>query len=234
MKQFLIFLLLSISIYGNGQTRVVRGTVKDESGGPLAGVNVIVEGTTVGQISDTNGKFEISMPVGKNILVYSFIGFQSKSIDVTGKDVVDVVLAPANTLMEEVVVVGYSTQKKVNLTGSIESLKGESLAKRVTIQTSQALQGLAAGVTVTSNNGKPGKEGTSVRIRGIGTVNDNNPLVLVDGVSSSLDAVDPNDIESMSILKDAASSSILSQPLIPISSALFLLESLIPSPRHLL
>jgi TonB-linked SusC/RagA family outer membrane protein len=208
MKQFLIFLLLSISIYGYGQTRVVKGTVKDESGGPLAGVNVVVDGTTIGQISDANGKFEISMPAGKNTLVYSFIGFLTKSVDVTGRDAVDVVLSPSNKLIDEVVVVGYSTQKKVNLTGSIESLKGETLAKRVTIQTSQALQGLAAGVTVTSNNGKPGKEGTSVRIRGIGTVNDNNPLVLVDGVSSSLDAVDPNDIESMSILKDAASSSI--------------------------
>jgi TonB-dependent SusC/RagA subfamily outer membrane receptor len=87
-------------------------------------------------------------------------------------------------------------------------VKGETLAKRSTIQTSQALQGVAAGVTVTSNSGKPGKEGTSIRIRGIGTINDNNPLVLIDGVSSSIDAVDPNDIESMSILKDAASASI--------------------------
>ncbi|NEW81068.1 MAG: TonB-dependent receptor, partial [Mariniphaga sp.] len=110
--------------------------------------------------------------------------------------------------LEEVVAVGYGTQKKVNLTGSIESVKGDALAKRSTIQTSQALQGMAAGVTVTSNNGKPGKENTSIRIRGIGTLNDNNPLVLVDGVSSSIDAVDPNDIENMSILKDAASASI--------------------------
>jgi len=208
MKHFLIFLLLSISIYGYGQARVLKGTVTSESGELMPGVNVLVEGTTIGVVTNTDGTYSLNIPVQKNILIFSFIGYLTDRIDVTGKDIADVRLVSDVKSLEEIVVVGYGNQKKVNLTGSIESLKGDVIAKRSTIMTSQALQGMAPGVTVTSNSGKPGKEGTSIRVRGIGTLNDNNPLVLVDGVASSVDAVDPNDIENISILKDAASASI--------------------------
>jgi TonB-linked SusC/RagA family outer membrane protein len=204
---FLIVLIFSCSIVF-GQGRTVTGVVSDEASGLLPGVNVVVKGTTVGTITDANGKFSINVPQGSTILLFSFIGFEPMEMDVAGMETVEVKLKQTTIGLEEVVAVGYGTQKKINLTGSIESLKGENLAKRNTVMTSQALQGMAAGVTVTSNNGKPGKEGTTVRIRGIGTINDNNPLVLIDGVSSSLDAIDPNDIENMSILKDAASSAI--------------------------
>lgn len=203
----LLILLLSFTVLF-AQEKSVTGSVTDENSEALPGVNVIVKGTTLGTITDVDGNFKITVPSGKSVLQFSFIGFENKEVDVSKTNKVTIQLKSTTIGLDEVVAVGYGTQKKVNLTGSIESVKGETLAKRSTIQTSQALQGIAAGVTVSSNNGKPGKEGTSIRIRGIGTINDNNPLVLVDGVSSSLDAVDPNDIESMSILKDAASASI--------------------------
>lgn len=208
MKHFLVIFLLSISICGFGQTKVVKGTVTDGAGEPLPGVNVVVEGTTLGVVTDVSGKFELNVPGQNPVLVFSFVGYLTEKLNVSAMEVVDVKLVSDVKSLEEVVVVGYGNQKKVNLTGSIESLKGEAVAKRSTIMTSQALQGMAPGVTVTSSSGKPGKEGTSIRVRGIGTLNDNNPLVLVDGVASSVDAVDPNDIENISILKDAASASI--------------------------
>jgi len=204
---FLIVLIFSCSIVF-GQGRMVTGVVSDQSSELLPGVNVVVKGTTTGTITDANGKFSINVPQGPVILQFSFVGFELMEMDVAGMETVEVKMKQSTIGLEEIVTVGYGTQKKVNLSGSVESLKGENLAKRNTVMTSQALQGMAAGVTVTANNGKPGKEGTTVRIRGIGTINDNNPLVLIDGVSSSLDAIDPNDIENMSILKDAASSAI--------------------------
>ncbi len=209
MKRIILLfsLILTFSVLF-AQQKNVTGRVTDESNDPVPGANVVVKGTTIGTITDADGNYKIQVPEATKILTFSFIGFEPQDVNITGKNTADIKLQLVSIGLEEVVAVGYGTQKKVNLSGSIESLKGEALAKRSTIQTSQALQGMAAGVTVTSNNGKPGKENTSVRIRGIGTINDNNPLVLVDGVASSLDAVDPNDIENMSILKDAASASI--------------------------
>ncbi|KAA9040551.1 TonB-dependent receptor [Ginsengibacter hankyongi] len=202
---FLLFQLSTVKVFS--QNAVIKGTVKTVDGKAVDGASVSIKGETSGVITDGNGAFAISVPHGK-LIVISGIGYQTVEIKpVFGKEL-SVELIRANGNLDEVVVVGYGSQKKVNLSGSIVALKGESLARRNTLQTSQALQGMAAGVTVTSNNGKPGKENTSIRIRGIGTINDNNPLVLVDGVASSVDAVDPNDIESISILKDAASSSI--------------------------
>jgi TonB-dependent SusC/RagA subfamily outer membrane receptor len=209
MKKILIvlFVVLHCSIVF-AQNRSISGTVTDNTGSPMPGVTVVVKGTTSGTVTDTNGKFGLNAPEANQILLFSFVGFESQEIDISGKSSIDIQMKASTIGLEEVVAVGYGTQKKVNLSGSVESLKGENLAKRNTVMTSQALQGMAAGVTVTSTSGKPGKENTTIRIRGIGTVNDNNPLVLIDGVASSIDAVDPNDIESMSVLKDAASSSI--------------------------
>ena len=202
---FLFFLLSSVKVFA--QNAVIKGTVLSPSGKAMEGASVIVKGEKSGVATDVNGKFTISVPAGK-IIVISGVGYQTIELKpVSGKEI-SAVLTQVNANLDEVVVVGYGTQKKINLTGSVVSLKGDAIARRSTIQTSQALQGMAAGVTVSSNNGKPGKEGTSIRIRGVGTINENSPLVLIDGVSSSVDAVDPNDIESLSILKDAASSAI--------------------------
>lgn len=209
MKNLIVFvcgLLLSTTIWA--QQKTITGNVSDETGQPLPGVNVVVKGTTIGTVTKPDGTFSFEAPGNTKVVQVSFIGYVTQELDVSTTSLITIQLELDAIGIEEVVAVGYGIQKKVNLTGSITSVKGEKLAQRATIQTSQALQGMAAGVTVTSNNGRPGKEGTSVRIRGVGTINDNNPLVLVDGTASSLDDVDPNDIESMSILKDAASAAI--------------------------
>ncbi len=209
MKKIILLFSLFLSFSALfAQQKSVTGRVTDENNDPIPGANVVIKGTTVGIITDNDGNYKIQVSETGKILTFSFIGFEPQDVNVANKSTADVQLKLTSIGLEEVVAVGYGTQKKVNLTGSIAAVKGDDLAKKSTIQTSQALQGMAAGVTVTSNNGRPGKEGTTVRIRGIGTLNDNNPLVLIDGVSSSLDAVDPNDIETMSILKDAASASI--------------------------
>lgn len=188
--------------------RTITGSVYDKLGQPVIGANVIVKGTTNGTITDLDGKFVLDGVGDNSVLVVSYIGYLTTEIPVKGNNNLSVVLEEDSKSLEEVVVVGYGVQKKVNLTGSVESVNGSNISKRSTIQTSQAIQGMVPGMTVTTNSGRPGKEGATIRIRGIGTLNDNNPLVLVDGVESSLDAVDPNDIENISVLKDAASAAI--------------------------
>jgi len=208
IKLFLLMLFATSFTLLSAQISLVKGVVTDETGMPAPGVSVTFKGITVGTVTNVKGEYSLKIPAEAKTLVFSYVGYTTQEINLAGKPVINVQLEQNTIGLKDVVVVGYGVQKKVNLTGSIASVKGSDLAKRTTIQTSQALQGMAAGVTVTSTSGKPGKENTSIRIRGIGTINDNNPLVLVDGISSSLDAVDPNDIESMSILKDAASSAI--------------------------
>lgn len=207
-KRFLLFmLLLSFSVL-HAQERMVTGKVTNEKSEPLQGVNVMVKGASKGVVTDQSGAFKINVPKGNGVIQISYVGYENQEVSVSNNDNLTVQLKPTSVGLDEVVTVGYGSQKKVNVSGAIETIKGETLTKRNTIQTSLALQGVAAGVTVTSNNGKPGKEGTAIRIRGIGTLNDNNPLVLVDGVATSIDGVNPNDIETMSILKDAASAAI--------------------------
>jgi len=209
MKRIILLfsLMLSFTVLF-AQQKSVTGKVTDDNNEPVPGANVVVKGTTIGTVTDMDGNYKLQIPETAKMLNITFIGFEAQDVIVAGKTKIDIKLKQSSIGLEEVVAVGYGTQKKVNLTGAIESVKGETLAKKNNLMTSQALQGVAAGVTVTSNSGKPGKENTTIRIRGIGTINDNNPLVLIDGVASSIDAVDPNDIESMSILKDAASSAI--------------------------
>ncbi|WP_158871504.1 SusC/RagA family TonB-linked outer membrane protein [Maribellus comscasis] len=209
MKNLMVFvfgLLLCTTVWA--QQRTITGMVSDEVGQPLPGVNVTVEGTAVGTVTGPDGSFTLQINENITSLLVSFIGFKTQEVDIASTSNISVQMELDAIGIEEVVAVGYGIQKKVNLTGSIASVQGEKLAEKSVVQTSQALQGIAAGVTVTSNNGKPGNEGTTVRVRGIGTLNDNNPLVLIDGVASSLDAIDPNDIADMSILKDAASAAI--------------------------
>lgn len=189
------------------QGKTITGTITDESGEPLIGANVVEKGTTNGIITDMNGRFSLS--VAENaILQVSYIGYLPQELPTRNQSNFQITLREDSQSLEEVVVVGFGTQKKVNLTGSVEAVKGTELIKRPVMSTALALQGLASGVTVTSNSGQPGKENETIRIRGIGTLNNNDPLVLVDGVVSSLNAVSPYDIESVSILKDAASASI--------------------------
>ena len=191
----------------------LRGVVRDADRQPLPGASVVVvsEGKTYGAITDLDGNFELRMPVApkpRDPITFSFIGFVDETREVGSASFFDITLQEDNDVLNEVVVVGYGIQRKVDLTGSVSSVKDEDIARRPVMRATTALQGLAAGVTVTQTSGQPGSDGSTIRIHGIGTLNDSDPLVLVDGVYGSLDAINPNDIESISVLKDAASAAI--------------------------
>ena len=187
----------------------VTGVVTDQDGEPIIGANVTVKGTTIGNITDIDGKFRLDKVNNGQIISISYIGYMSQDISYAGQRNLSVVLKEDMQNLEEVVVVGYGSQKKVNLTGSVSSVSATELADKPVASTSQAIAGLAPGLSVLQTSGRPGT-GATVRIRGTGTFSkaENAPLVLIDGLSGSLDDVDPNDIQSISFLKDAASASI--------------------------
>ena len=189
-------------------TLTVRGNVKDHTGTPLAGVNVILKGTTRGTITDIDGNFELSDIAKGAIIQFAYIGYKSQEVGAQEK--MSIVLNEDNELLDEVVVVGYGTQKKVNMTGAVSSVKSDALENRPMNNATNALAGLAAGLSVTNTGGStPGWESPTIRIRGQGTLNNSDPLVVIDGMTGgSISDINPQDIESISILKDAASSSI--------------------------
>ena len=193
------------------QQQRITGTVTDAvNGDALPGVNILVEGTTIGVTSDLNGKYEIETPNPNSVLVFSFVGYLTEKVPVSGESVIDIKLSPDIQKLDEVVVVGYGTQKKVNLTGSVASISSDELESRPITQTSQALAGLATGVSVIQGSGRPGNDGSEIRIRGIGTFSGagKDPLVLIDGLAASINDIDPSNIKSISVLKDAASAAI--------------------------
>lgn len=192
-----------------GQQISVSGVVKDTGGAPLPGVNIIVKGTTNGTVTDFDGNFSLSVPNEASVLVFNFIGFESQDVVVGAKRHFNVFMGEELKKLDEVVVVGYGTQKKVNVSGAVSTVDFSNQAEsRPMTNISSALGGLSSGVTVRQSVGKPGEDGASIRIRGLGTLNDNNPLVIIDGMEGLLDAVNPNDIDNISILKDAASCAI--------------------------
>lgn len=192
------------------QTRTVSGIVTDESGEPIIGVSVLVKGTTNGSITDINGNFSISAAPG-NVLLLKYLGYKDLEIKVTSQaSRIRAVMEEDTQNLDEVVVVGYGTQKKVNLTGAVSAVTGEEIAKRPVANTSTMLQGQMPGVRITSDKGQPGNESVQIRVRGQGTYSSagSNPLILINGVEGELSTLDPNIIESVSVLKDAASASI--------------------------
>ena len=191
------------------QQRRITGTVTDENGIPLPGVNVQVEGTVTGAITDGEGKFSIDIQNDKAVLLFSFIGYVSQRVPFSGQTILNISLVPTLTSLEEVVVVGYSVQKKMDITGSVAVVDVDELKKVPASNLGQQLQGKAAGLIVGATGG-PGTS-TMVRIRGIGTVNNNGPLYVIDGVSTrnqDLNSINPNDIESVQVLKDASAASV--------------------------
>ena len=188
--------------------KLVRGEVKGEDELPLPGVNITVKGTTTGTTTDVEGRFELHVPDPDAILVFSFIGYISKEIKLAGQTALSVSLEPDLQSLEEVVVVGYGQQRKSNITGAISIVKGAEIENRPVTRLDQALQGLVPGLNIANTNGQPGSQGVSMRIRGISTFSGNPVLTIIDGVPSSLDRVNPNDVESVSVLKDAAAAAI--------------------------
>ncbi|GAB3714311.1 TonB-dependent receptor [Spirosoma flavus] len=191
------------------QTRQITGKVTDETAKELPGVSIVVKGSQRGTVTDANGQYKLSIPdQGPINVTFSFVGYQSQEVNVTDQAILNVSLKPNDNSLDEVVVVGYGSQKKKDLTGAISTIGSQEVAGRQTIQVSEALQGSIAGVSVTRSSGAPGS-GSSILIRGITTIGTNSPLVIVDGVPvNSIDNVNPNDVENITVLKDASSAAI--------------------------
>src|SRR5687768_9451886 len=185
----------------------VEGKVLEENGTPLPGVNVIVKGTSVGTTTDSEGAFALDVPGQDAVLVFSFIGYESQEVQVGSQTVFEIKLAADVETLSEVVVVGYGETKKESLTSAITSVKGQDLVKSPQLNLSNSFAGRIAGVVVNTPSGEPGFDNSRLLIRGQSTTGNNKPLVVIDGVANrvgGLERLDPNDIESISVLKDAS------------------------------
>lgn len=187
----------------------IKGIVTDATGEPIIGANVVVLGDKgKGTITDINGQFTLSV-TSKTVLEISYIGYTTATIIVGDKTSLAIKLKEDQQSLDEVVVVGYGSQVKVNLTGSVASVSNKELAARPITSVQAGIQGLVPGLTITNSQGRPGEDSSTMRIRGTGTLNNSSPYVLIDGVEGgSISQIDPNDIESISVLKDAASAAI--------------------------
>jgi len=191
------------------QQKSVSGKVTDSTGGPLPGVSVVIKGTTNGTITDLDGKYTLPKVSENSVLVFSFVGMKTQEVAVAGKTTIDITLIDESIGIEEVVAVGYGTQKKSVITGAISGTSAKELADKPVSRIEQALQGRASGVSITAGSGQPG-ESSTVRVRGTTSINNSDPLFVVDGtpITGNIDYLSPNDIESIEVLKDAASAAI--------------------------
>jgi len=206
-KPFLLLILCLYSLWISAQELQVTGKITNISGEPLSGASVLIKGGSNGVATNAAGEFTISAATGSTLLITS-IGFLQQEVKVTSNRI-QVTLLSDNNQLSDVVVVGYGTQRRAAVTGAVVTIKNEALTRRQVASTSNLLQGLAPGVTVQQQSGKPGADAASIRIRGISSISaGSDPLIIIDGVVSSLDNIDPNAIESITILKDASSTAI--------------------------
>lgn len=202
---FLLFCSISLAF---GQQRTVKGVVSDGKGEPLVGATILLKGTTTATSAGPDGSYELALPADATTLVVSFVGAQSQEVAIGSQSIINVTLAAAVQGLNEVVVVGYGTQKRSDITGAVASVSAAQLTQVATPDPVQALQGRTAGVEITSNSGQPGA-GTRIRVRGVGTINNSNPLYVVDGIQTGdISFLLPSDIESLEILKDASATAI--------------------------
>lgn len=211
---FLMLMILGISAYGQN-VRISGTVVSDTDGSPLIGVTVQIKGTTKGTSTDIHGVYSLDVNKGQT-LVFSYIGFKNQEVKIDTKNTLNISLQEDFEVLDEVVVVGYGTMKRSDLTGAVVSVTNEDIKKNVVTSLDQALQGKAAGVFVTQNSGAPGG-GVSVSIRGVNSFNGNEPLYVIDGVplsgqtsgnTNALASINPADIVSMEVLKDASATAI--------------------------
>ncbi len=192
-----------------GQRISISGNVKDKNGDPLIGVTIQVKGTNSGTITDFDGKYLLPNVSKKSILAFSYIGMVTQEIEVNGKSSINVVLRDDSELLEEVVVVGYSTQKKVSVTGAVAAISNDQIKQSPSANLVGSLTGKLPGLSIMQNSGQPGEEDFQLRLRGASTMNGQNPLILVDGVPrEDLSLLDPNEIAAISILKDASATAV--------------------------
>ena len=210
-RGLLLACLLASSLSTLAQQIKITGTVRDARSGPLPGVNLSVTRSSTGTTTGADGTFTLLLSASQrqDSLVVTAVGYTRQVLAIQDRTAFDIVLQESTSMLSEVVVVGYGTQKKVNLTGSVAAIDSKQLTNRPVTNVASALQGTMAGVTVTAaSSGQPGRDGGTIRVRGIGTLNNSNAMVMVDGVISTMNNVNPDDIESISVLKDAASAAI--------------------------
>ncbi|MEL7834778.1 TonB-dependent receptor [Fodinibius sp. Rm-B-1B1-1] len=206
----ILFILVFVTGYSiaEAQNNTVSGTVTDvETGEVLPGVNISVQGTKAGTSTDRDGQYELTIDDLEGTLVFSFIGYKQKQVPIDGQTTIDVELNPTTISGGDIVVVGYGTQEEATVTGSVSSVQGADLEKTPTANLSNTFAGRTPGIIANSRSGEPGYDGSTLRIRGSATLNNNDPLIVVDGVPSQiggLDRLDPSNIESVSVLKDAS------------------------------
>jgi len=206
MLFFSIILLCSMELMAQQKIRVT-GIVKDENGAPSANSSVIVKGTKIGVVTDPNGTFAIDVPNSKSTLVISNAGYESQEVVVGNNTTYSFNMVVSTGSLNEVVVVGYGTQKKLTVTGAVTAIKGENLVKFPAVDLSNSLAGRLPGLVVIQTSGEPGADGATINIRGTNTLGNSSPLIVIDGVpdrDGGLGRLNPRDIESISVLKDAS------------------------------
>ena len=210
MTGILAVLVSVIGFTAQAQNKTIRGTVIDDTGAPVVGAAVVVVGnTSIGAVTGVDGTYRLNVPANANV-EFSCIGYASQVVPVADKTVIDIILKEDTEFLDETVVIGYGVQRKSDLTGSVASVRSEELMDRSTSDAAAALQGKAAGVQIFNDSGAPG-EGSSIRVRGISSNSGSGlgPLLIVDGLKvDKIDYLDPSMIESMEVLKDAASAAI--------------------------
>ena len=209
IRRFAFILVIMGASCASALAQQLRGTVKDEAGEPVIGAAVLVKGTTTGTTTDIDGSFLLANVPEGSVLEVSSIGYQSVSVTVNGDAPLDIIIKEDTMILDDVVVIGYGVQKKSVVTASIAKVDAEDLGATAPLRVDNALKGLAAGVNVTSSSGQPGAA-ARIRIRGTGTINNSDPLYIVDGmpIEGGIDYLNPNDIESIEVLKDAASGAV--------------------------
>ena len=207
-KSWLLLLLFCFSFgLANAQQKTIKGKVTSAAEGPLVGVNIVVQGTVTGVMSDVNGTYTITVPGPQAVLVFSSIGYAPQSITVGVLTTLDVVLAPTVSTLSEVVVVGYGVQKRATMTGAVSAVTGPALRKTSTNNVSNSLVGQVPGLMIVNRSGEPGADDSDIRVRGINTLNNATALIVIDGIANrdgGLSRINPNDIESITVLKDAS------------------------------
>lgn len=205
MPALLGCLLVTASAFS--QELTISGTVLDSAGEPVIGANVVQQGTTNGAVTDLNGKFSLNVPKG-SILLVSYIGYTDQNVTVSGNQPIIITLKDNTELLDEVVVIGYGTMKKSDLTGAVGSVGSKDIRNSPASNIGQALQGKVAGLQIV-DSGKPG-DNVTIRVRGVGSINDSNPLVVIDGVPTDLglNAINMADVDRVDVLKDASATAI--------------------------
>ena len=211
LKQFFVLIFLALGSSFSLAQQNISGSVSDETG-PLPGVTIVEKGTTNGTTADFDGNYSISVSSEDAILVFSYLGFVTQEIS-ANSDNINVIMTSGSDELEEVVVTGYGTQRKATITGAVAAIKGEEIVKSPAVDLTNSLTGRLPGLVVIQGSGEPGQDGATINIRGINTLGNSSPLVVIDGIpdrDGGIGRLNPQDVESISVLKDASSAIYLS------------------------